>query len=381
MTELDDAPKDSPSAPVPDDAPDNAVVAATDDAPADTPADRDTSYRLDRWLTISLWVVGVATVLFAAFFAYNVYAHYQAVRLTSPALLTIDAARRAVEKTPDDLILRVQLAAALGAAGMLEEGKAQLAVVIKADPKNLAAFQTLAQIELLQKDYANAKRHLQKILDLTDTGGYQNVNQRRDTAFFHLGEIALIEKEYADAVGYLKAALRIRKDASDTYLRLAQAYSGLDAPDKAMEQLDIALAFDPRLAEAHYEKGKLLIAQGDKVNAAWEFRAALDGAPESREAQAALDSLGTYREWYDKAKAAFKAGQMQPALDAVRIARAIDPTSFDAAMLNGEILEQMGEFSAAADAYAIAVMVRPDDKPATVALTRSIEASETKGAK
>jgi tetratricopeptide (TPR) repeat protein len=279
------------------------------------------------------------------------------------------------------LALRVQLAAALGAAGLNNQAKAQLAVVIKADPKNIPAFQTLSQIELIEKDYTNAKGHLQRILDLTDTGDYQNVNQRRELAFFHLGEIALVQKRYEDAVGYFKAALRIRKDASDTYLRLAQAYAGLDVPDMALEQLDIALTFDPRMAEAHYERGKLLFKKGDKVNAAWEYRAALDGAPESREAQAAMDSLGTYREWFDKAEAAFKSSQMQPALDAVRIARAIDPTSFDAAMLHGQILERVGDFSAAADAYTIAVKVRPDDGSATSALSRSIEASQTKGAK
>jgi Flp pilus assembly protein TadD len=65
----------------------------------------------------------------------------------------------------------------------------------------------------------------------------------------------------------------------------------------------------------------------------------------------------------------------------VRIARAIDPTSFEAAMLHGQILERMGDFSAAADAYTIAVKVRPGDASATSALTRSVEASETKGAK
>jgi tetratricopeptide (TPR) repeat protein len=347
----------------------------------DSFADTARSRLLEQRLTIALWVVGVSTVAFALFFAYNVWAQEQAVRLSSPALVTIDNAQKAVAKAPDDLGLRIQLAAALGAAGLFDEAKSQLAIAVKADAKNVAAYQTLAQIELLQQDYKNAKSHLQKVLDLTDTGEYMNVNQRRELAFFHLGEIALIERAYEDAVGYFKAAIRIRKDASDTYLRLAQAYIGLQVPDTALEQLEIALAFDPRLPEAHYEKGKLLFAKGDKVNAAWEFRAALDGAPESREAQAAMDTIGTYDDWYRRAESAFKTGQMQAALDAARIARAIEPESYDAAMLHARILEKQGDFSGAADVYATAVAIRPDDKPATEGLSRSKEASETKGAK
>jgi tetratricopeptide (TPR) repeat protein len=356
-------------------------IADASDLLEDPLADTARSRLLERRLTVALWAVGAATAVFALFFAYSVWAQEQAVRLTSPALMTIDAAQKAVDKAPNDLALRVKLAAALGAAGLLDEGKAQLAVVIKADAKNVAAYQTLAQIELLQKQYANAKGHLQKVLDLTETGGYTNVDQRRELALFHMGEIALIQKQYADAVGYFKAAIRVRRDASDTYLRLAQAYVGLESPDMALEELDIALAFDPKLAEAHYEKGKLLFAKGDKVNAAWEYRAALDNAPESREAQLAMDSLGTYDEWHRKAVAAFKAGQNQAALDDVRIARAIEPSSYDAAMLHGQVLERMGDHAAAADAYSIALKIRPDDKPAATALARSTEASATKGAK
>jgi tetratricopeptide (TPR) repeat protein len=356
------------------------------ETPATTPseaAEEDTSrsWLLDDVVTRALWVVGATVILFSAFFAYNVYAQGRADRLSSPALVTIDNAQKLVAQNPGNLALRIQLAQAFGAAGMFNDAKAQLAVVIKADGKNVAAYETLAQIALLQEDYKSAKSHLNKILELTGTGDFQNVNQRRDTAYFHLGEIALIEKKYEDAVGYFKAALRIRRDASDTYLRLAQAYVGLNFPDEAMENLDIALAFDPKLPEAHYEKGRLLVAKGDKVGAAWEFRAALDGAPESPEAQGALEALGTYKEWYGKAETAFAGAQLPAALDAVRIARAMDPTSYDAAMLHGRILEKMEDFAGAADAYAIAVRVKPGDKPASEALTRSTEASQTKGAK
>jgi tetratricopeptide (TPR) repeat protein len=219
------------------------------------------------------------------------------------------------------------------------------------------------------------------VLDLTASGDYGQINERRELAYFHLGEISLVKRRYEDAVGYFKAALRIRKDASDTYVRLAQAYLGMDLKDQAKKQLQIALQFDPRFAEAHYEMGKIYLSSGDKVNAAWEFRAAIDGAPQQSEPQTALDSLGGYDSWWQKAVAASKAGNTAEALDAVRIARAIQPSSFEAAMLHGQLLEQTGDPKGAVEAYGVAVKVKPDDKTAAAALSRATKASGKKGAK
>jgi Flp pilus assembly protein TadD len=117
------------------------------------------------------------------------------------------------------------------------------------------------------------------------------------------------------------------------------------------------------------------------VNAAWEFRVAVDGAPEAEEAQAALASLGTYDSWYGKAVAAFGTGDLSEAHDAVRISRAIEPSSYDAAMLHGRILEKLGDRKSAAEAYAAAMTSRPGDKAAAAAFAGSSDASETKGTK
>jgi tetratricopeptide (TPR) repeat protein len=412
MTQLDDGLEEAPSAPEPNEAPEVAPDSAasrtgrlarrrareqaaaeaadapadadaTDDAPDEPPLDADAiaSARLDRRVNVALGVIGLALVVFAAYFAYGVYAQQQAAKLSSPALVVIDALTTQVDANPNDATLRSRLAEALGAAGRYDDAKAQLLIAVQIDKKYVGAYQNLATIELLQKDFANAEVHLKKVLELTNTGQYANLNERREFANFHLGEIALMGKRYEDAVGYFNAAIRIRKDASDTYLRLAQAYVGLDYKDKAKEQIEIALAFDPRYPEAHFEQGKILLSEGDKVNAAWEFRVALDGAPEADEPRKALESLGTYDSWYEKAVAAFAAGKLSEALDAARISRAIQPSSYDAAMLNGRILEKQGDFSGAADAYSTAMKSRAGDTVAADAFARSEEASRTKGAK
>jgi protein O-GlcNAc transferase len=336
-----------------------------------SPSSAVASTRLDRVLSLALWSVGVALLLVVALFAYNVWAQSEAQRLASPALQVIDAVAKEVAAKPQDQALRSRLAEALGAASRFEEAKQQLAVAIQLDPNYVGAYENLATIELLQKDYNQAAVHWQKVVDLTATGDMENVNQRRETAFFHLGEIALTQKDYIAAVGFFKAAIRIRKDASDSYLRLAQAHEGLGQYDAAMEQVGIALTFDPRFPEAHYERGKLYMKASALPDAAWDFRAALDGAPDNAEAQAALDEIGTFQTWYEKAVAAQASGDASAALDAVQIARSIRPDSFDASMLHGKVLEAQRDFAGAVDAYTIAVKIDASDAAAAAALKRA----------
>jgi tetratricopeptide (TPR) repeat protein len=334
------------------------------------------STRLDRWLSVGLWVAVVAVVAFAGFFAYSVYAQQQAARLSSPTSLAIDALQQQVNAKPSDPELHSRLAEALGAAGQLDQAKRELQTALQLDPNYLGAYQNLATIELMQKDYADSAAHWQKVLDLTADSQMQDVNQRRDLAYFSLGEIALVQKDYVGAVGYFNAALRIRKDASDTYLLLAKAYMGLGQNDQAMDKINAALAFEPKYAEAHYLRGKIYLAQGDSVNAAWDFRAALDAAPDNPEAQAAIESLGSYESWYGKAAAASASKDTSAALAAVQIARAIQPGSYDAAMLDGQVLESKGDAKDAVDAYTVALKIKPNDPAATAALTRATAASK-----
>jgi tetratricopeptide (TPR) repeat protein len=351
------------------------------DSPSNAPApapdlDSARSARLDTWLSYGVWAAGICLVLLAGYFGYSVYAQQQASRLATPALQVVDAVRKLVQASPQDPQLRSRLAEALATAGQLDEAKQELYVALKLDAKYIGAYQNLATIELQQKDYTNSVVHWKKVLDLTTDAEMQNVNDRRELAYFNLGQIALIQKDYVGAVGYFNAAIRIRKDASDTYLLLAKAYQGLEQNDQAMEQINTALAFDPNYAEAHHLRGKLYMAAGDTVDAAWDFRMALDGAPDNPEAQAAMDSLGSYESWYGKAATAWTSSEASAALDAVRIARAIQPDSYDAAMLHGQILERTGDAAGAVDAYTVALKAKPDDPAATAALKRAKAASK-----
>jgi tetratricopeptide (TPR) repeat protein len=358
------------------------------EAPPDAEgADSLRSAKVDRWLSIATWTAVLALIGLGGFFGYSVWAQNRIERASSPAYAVIDAAKAAVDKTPNDSMLRVQLGQAYGAAGMYDEARAELDTAIRIKNDNVDAYQALAMIEMLRKNYDQSESALKKILDLTMTGDaaqYATVNQRREIAYYYLGEISLLRKQYEIAVNYFKAAIRVRRDASDSYVRLAQAYIGMDLPEQAIKQLKIALQFDPRFPEAHFELGKLLLDKGQRANAAWEFRQAIDNAPEQREPQAALAAMGTYEQWYKAAKDADDAGRLTEAIEAIDIARAMDPKSYDAAMLDGRLLERKPDLAAAVEAYKAALEARPGDKAAQEALTRAekaVKAAAAKGTK
>jgi tetratricopeptide (TPR) repeat protein len=329
---------------------------------------------LDRWLTIAVWCALVAVIGFGAFFAYSVYAQQQAERRSNPAYLVIDALQPQLDADPNSAELHARMAEALHDAGELDRAKQELLTALKLDENYVGAYQILAHIELDQKDYEASKADWQKVLDLTADSQMQDVNKRRELAYFNLGDIAMIQEDYASAISYFNAAIRITKDAG-TYVLLATAYMELGQNDMAMDKVNAALAFIPNDPQAHFIRGKLYLAAGDTANAAWDFRASADAATDMpaalAEVQAALASLGTYDSWYGKAVTASSSRDTSAALAAVEIARAIEPGSYDAAMLHGQILETMGDAKGAVDAYTVALKIKPDDPAATAALTRA----------
>jgi tetratricopeptide (TPR) repeat protein len=347
-----------------------------EDAPLHDPAPSQSgpkpkSRDLDRLLTLGIGTTLIAIVALGAFFAYSYQAQKKADRLANPALQAVDTIRAQVKAKPGDAELHSRLAEALATAGELDEAKAQLIAAIKLDPKYIGAYQNLATIELEQELYEDSAKHWQKVLDLTKGTQMEEINQRRELAYFNLGQIAMLQKDFVGAVGYFNASLRIKKDASDTYLLLAKSYMELDQNEQALEKVNAALAFEPNYAEAHYVRGLLYRAAGDLVDAAWDFRAAADRAPDNPEPQAAIDSLGSFESWYGKAQTAWSSRDTSAALDAVRIARSITPGSYEAAMLHGQIAEATGRAKDAVGAYEAALNAKPKDPAATVALKRA----------
>ncbi|MBE0476346.1 MAG: tetratricopeptide repeat protein [Coriobacteriia bacterium] len=332
--------------------------------------------RSDLVLNVVLAALVVSVLALAAYFAYEVKATRAAQRAANPAYRVLEDLKQAVRENPNDPQARGLLAEAYGAVGRFKEAKRELRAAIDLDPDYSGAYMAIAKIAFIEKDYETAKGALNKVLEVTAGGEYEGINKRREEAYFHLGELALQEREYEEALGYFKAALRIRRSASDTYLRMAQAYLGLEERDAALNTLEAALAFDPKFPEANYEVGRLLL-DSDKAAAAEYFRVALDGQPDAELAVQELAAFGDWRSYHEEARQALDAGNPEEALAPARIAAALAPAEYDAVLVHAQARERIGEAEQALGLYREAANLRPGDETAQSAVERL--ASDGKG--
>jgi tetratricopeptide (TPR) repeat protein len=237
----------------------------------------------DRRLNIIIGTLAVAAIGLGSLLAWTVWSDRQAELSSSPALRVIANLRVQVNASPNDANVRVRLGEALATAGLTDEALGQLQSAIKLDPKHSGAYLDVGVIEMEQGKHADADKAFKKVLELTGTSQFQGIDQVREVAYFNLGKNAVADHRYADAVGYLKGALRIRRDASDSYAVLAQAYVGLGDIDAAIEQLNIALTFDPKFADALKAMAQLQLKKGDKKAAVGFAKRAFDVVPEDPE--------------------------------------------------------------------------------------------------
>lgn len=308
---------------------------------------RPSEERTELILRIVIIVLIAGVLGLGGLFGYTVWQGQRADNTATPAQRAIRDLEALVRKESNSAAARVRLGEALAAAGSTKEATTQLGIAIKLDAKHTGAWLDLGLIAMQDEQTDKAQGYFQKVVDLTEGAQYEAINSRREQAFFHLGEIALDARHFDDAAANFKAAIRIRKDASDSYYLLAQSLRGKGEDDAAIKQLDAALTFDPNYPEAQYMYGELLLAKGDEINAAVHLRKAADLAPEQKEPVAALAKLGSAKDAVARGRAALEAGRLSDAIDAALLARALDPANVDAALLQAHALIQKGDKKAA----------------------------------
>lgn len=328
------------------------------------------SSRLDNILNTILGLVATAVLVLAGYFAYSVYQVRLEEANATPALRLVTEIQAQVRANPNDVILRVRLGEALGAAGKYDQAAEQFKNALKIEPNHTGAYLDLGIVAMSQNDPSAAERYFLKVIELTEGADYAEVNNRRESALFNLGLIALQQSKYEDAVGYFKGALRIRKDASDTYLNLAKAYEGLEEDDAAMSQLEVALTFDPNYAQAHFMMGEIYLKQNDIVNASYHLQRAVELAPDADPALEAYTALGTPEEHIAKGREALAAGDAETALTEALVATNLDPKSIDAQLYHAEVLVSRKAYKDAIDVYGKVLKLDPTNAKAKAEIAR-----------
>ena len=327
----------------------------------DAPSPSGTPRNIDFWLNTALIVLAIAAIGGAGFFGWTVYKNRQAENSTSAAGRVADAISQQIRKNPNDAVLRVRLGEAYSDMGRYPDAIAQFNAALKINPKHVGAYLDLGVVAMTTQNYDQAKIFFQKVIDLTEADQYQGIDETRESAYYNLGLVAMAQKRYSDAAGFFKGALRIRSDASDTYFQLAHALSALGDDDSAIQQLELGLQFDPGFAEMHFYLGQLHQKQGDLVNAAYEYKKAAALAPQADPPRQALDALGSASDWIAKARKQAAAGDLETAVTSILIARNLDPSSFEAAKVHGDILVLRKDLKDALDVYKAALALNPSD--------------------
>ena len=149
----------------------------------------------------------------------------------------VDVYRKALARDPARLEYRPFLAMALDELGKYEEAKEQFDLYLKLEPNDLRIrLQRIATL-IHNAEYAEATRELEA-LKLYGAG----------SPVYHdmVGLLALHLHNFPEAVSAYQTVLSQDASRVDARIHLAQAYLLLGQPDKAREQLELALKNGPK---------------------------------------------------------------------------------------------------------------------------------------
>ena len=323
-----------------------------------------------RPLDAAIVLVGVAILIVGAYFGYSIWANNQSLRTASPANREIDALMQALKKQPNSVENRMRLAQALSVAGRSRDSVDQYQEVLKLNKEWVPALSGIGFELMKQKDWKGGEEYFKKVIALTEgktpvmSGG-----SSAEIANYYVGIARMEQRDYSGAAGYLKEALRMRRDASDTAYALSVCYEKLDIPEGQREMLKYTLQFDPNMPEANYDYGLLLLADGKIAEAAEHFRTSSDRAPYKDEPKAELAKLGSAGARLAAAKKLASTDASAAVVEA-RVAAALDPQSTESLLLVGGLYEKLKKRTKAEEAYLKVLVIDPGNAKASVALKR-----------
>lgn len=317
----------------------------------------------------------VVVILVGGFLGYQIWAQNRQVEEATPAARAIDALVDELRKDPNNIDKRMRLAQTMSLVGRDDEATEQYEAILTINKEYTPAIAGIGFIAMKQQDWATGEKYFRKVVELEQTGeASMGPDTQLETAYFYLGTALMEQKQYEEAAGYFKQALRIRRDASDTYYALAICLRELGNEVGYRENLENTLAFDPKFPEANYDLAMLLLKDGDIAKAAELFRASADEAKNAEKPRAELDRLGPFEERFAEAQLLAEKNPKKALVEA-RIAVALEPRDVEALTLLGDLYAKTGKNEEATDAYKRALAIDPQNPEAQEGLKRVADES------
>jgi len=208
------------------------------------PNRRTTSYsdkRVSRLLRLGVAVLVVGLMAFVALY-------YQDQHVDAGPSLTgrqIAGAEAAVKKAPNNVQVRLQLAAAYLMDKRPNDALTQYDEILKADKANRPALLGRGRVLLNKGDLAAASVSYHKITDVAAKGEFAGADPQAQEAHYYLGSIAIKQGKTKVALVELETALKINAADSDSLYLLGVAQMKDGDPKLAVNAFKRALLFVP----------------------------------------------------------------------------------------------------------------------------------------
>jgi tetratricopeptide (TPR) repeat protein len=322
-----------------------------------------------RPLDVAIAGVGLVVLVLAVYLGLSVWLGNRLVVKSTPAERAIAAMVAAVRKNPNDINARMQLAQAFAVAGRDAEAVKQYEAVLSVNKDFTPAISGLGFQALLRKDWKQGEKYFRRVVDLLEPESGKGRDSSLEIAYYYLATALYEQGQYEEAVGYAKAAIRLRRDAADTHYLLANCYKKLEIADGYKKELETTLMFDPKMPEANYDYGLILLQKGDIAGAAEHFRTSADSAPNIEKPQDQLEKLGPGSKRLAEAKRLEKTEPAKALVEA-RIAAALEPNSVETLVLLGKLYEANKQPDKALEVYRRVLRIDPGNEDALAGVKR-----------
>jgi tetratricopeptide (TPR) repeat protein len=179
--------------------------------------------------------------------------------------------RNALQASPKDPAIRVQLAALLEQTGRVADARALLAQAVADAPTSLAADESLIHVEAEQKDYAGARATAAGMARSQPTLGVGN---------YLLGLMDEADSNPDAAVHDYQAALSAEPQSVEPLVALVRLEVSHGRGTQALQLLDDTIARAPANPVAHNLRGQVLESMGRFDQATQAYEAASVHAPD-----------------------------------------------------------------------------------------------------
>ncbi len=175
--------------------------------------------------------------------------------------------KRATEQSPRNPQAHFELAFSYFHLQQPKDAIRELKATLALEPWYTRADELLAEILIQEKDFAQARAHLNHLLTV-DAGNY--------TAHYNLGVFAAMEQNWSEAERQMLSALHTDPGSADAHNTLGGIYLQRGELERARHQFEEAIRLRTKFASAHYNLGLVFQKQGKNEQAEHEFRAALE---------------------------------------------------------------------------------------------------------